>query len=82
MGWCGDRYPGLDPLETAETLKRTVMDSRAEVVILPLQDVLGLGDEARMNTPGTPGKNWAWQAENLEGAAEKLRALTAETDRR
>ena len=82
VGWCGDRYPGLDPLETAETLMRTVMDSRAEVVILPLQDVLGLGDEARMNTPGTTGKNWAWQAENLEGAAEKLRALTEETDRR
>ena len=59
------------------------MDSRAEVVILPLQDVLGLGDEARMNTPGTTGENWAWQAkeEDMKGAAEALLTLTKKTDR-
>ena len=59
------------------------MESSANVVILPLQDVLGLGDETRMNTPGTTGKNWAWQAEDkdMEGAAEELLALTKKTDR-
>ena len=83
VGWCTDRYPGLDPLETAERLKKAVMDCRADVVILPLQDVLGLGDEARMNTPGTTGKNWAWQAKetDMKGAAEALLALVKESDR-
>ena len=83
MGWCRERYPDLDARETAEKLRRIVMDSRAEVVILPLQDVLGLGDEARMNTPGTTGRNWAWQAkeQDMKGAAEALRTLTEETDR-
>ena len=83
LGWCGERYPDRDPAETAEKLKKIVMASRADVVILPLQDVLGLGDEARMNTPGTVGKNWAWQAKNadMKGAAAALLALTKETER-
>ena len=83
LGWCGDRYPDLDPAETAEKLKKTVLASAADVVILPLQDVLGLGDEARMNTPGTVGTNWAWQADqrDMKGAAARLLALTNETDR-
>ncbi|MNY59355.1 4-alpha-glucanotransferase [compost metagenome] len=29
--------------------------------MVPLQDLLGLGSEARMNTPGTMGGNWAWR---------------------
>ena len=83
LGWCEERYPDLDPAETAETMKENVMASQADVVILPLQDVLGLGDETRMNTPGTTGKNWAWQAEDkdMEGAAEELLALTKKMDR-
>ncbi len=83
LGWCEERYPDLDPEETAEKMKENVMASQADVVILPLQDVLGLGDEARMNTPGTTGENWAWQAkdEDMEGAAEELLALTKKTDR-
>jgi len=83
VGWCEARYPDLEPEETAEKLKEIVMNSRADVVILPLQDVLGLGDEARMNTPGTTGTNWTWQAKetDMEGAAEKLRTLTEESDR-
>ena len=30
-------------------------------MILPVQDVLGLGDEARINVPGVPTGNWTWQ---------------------
>jgi 4-alpha-glucanotransferase len=30
-------------------------------VIVPLQDILGLGGEARMNVPGTVNGNWEWQ---------------------
>ena len=35
--------------------------SQARWVILPLQDILGLGEEARMNVPGTINGNWRWQ---------------------
>ena len=42
----------------------TVLGSRAALAMLPLQDVLGLGSEARMNTPGTTDNgNWAWRFE-------------------
>ena len=40
---------------------RTVMASIADLAIIPLQDVLGLGTEARMNLPGTARGNWRWR---------------------
>jgi 4-alpha-glucanotransferase len=40
---------------------RTVMASVAAIAIVPLQDVLGLGSEARMNLPGTISGNWKWR---------------------
>ncbi|MBP2634855.1 MAG: malQ: 4-alpha-glucanotransferase [Firmicutes bacterium] len=43
-----------------QQLVRLTYQSQAETVILPLQDVLGLDSEARMNTPGTVGDNWNW----------------------
>ena len=41
---------------------RLAMISPAEVVIIPMQDILGLGEEARMNRPGTAEGNWEWRA--------------------
>jgi 4-alpha-glucanotransferase len=38
-----------------------VLESVAQLAVIPLQDVLGLGTEARMNTPGTTDGNWAWR---------------------
>lgn len=38
--------------------------SNAPIKIVPLQDLLGLGDEARMNKPGTLVGNWSWRAED------------------
>ena len=38
-----------------------VHQSRAQVAIVPAQDLLGIGAEARMNTPGTPAGNWEWR---------------------
>jgi 4-alpha-glucanotransferase len=38
-----------------------VMASVADVAIVPLQDVLGLGSTARMNLPGTVSGNWKWR---------------------
>jgi 4-alpha-glucanotransferase len=42
-------------------LIETVLQSNAGWAIVPLQDVLGLGGQARMNTPGVPEGNWAWR---------------------
>ena len=38
----------------------------ARLAIAPLQDFLGLGSEARINTPGTPGGNWRWRVLETE----------------
>ncbi|MGD8592995.1 MAG: 4-alpha-glucanotransferase [Gammaproteobacteria bacterium] len=40
---------------------RLALGSVAEKAIFPLQDVLGLDSESRMNLPGTSGENWGWR---------------------
>ncbi|PSQ91400.1 MAG: 4-alpha-glucanotransferase, partial [Bacteroidetes bacterium QH_2_63_10] len=40
---------------------RAIMASVADRVVVPMQDVIGLGSEGRMNTPGTMGDNWEWR---------------------
>ena len=42
-------------------LIRLAFSSVADTAIVPLQDLLGLGSEARMNKPGTTGGNWEWR---------------------
>ena len=42
-------------------LIKLAMNSIADTAIVPIQDVLGLGKEARMNTPGTTECNWQWR---------------------
>jgi 4-alpha-glucanotransferase len=58
---------------------RVALSSIADQAIIPLQDVLGLGSFARMNTPGKPDDNWAWRyrSEMLTGELrDRLRELT------
>jgi 4-alpha-glucanotransferase len=43
------------------TCLRRLMASSAGLVVAPVQDVLGLGSEARMNTPGASNGNWGWR---------------------
>jgi 4-alpha-glucanotransferase len=43
-------------------LIRLALSSTARLSVVPAQDLLGLGADARMNTPGTDEGNWAWQA--------------------
>jgi 4-alpha-glucanotransferase len=66
-------------------LVRLALSSRARISILPMQDVLELGAEARMNRPGTfGGRNWQWRLEPGQAshaAAERLREATAESGR-
>ena len=51
--------------------------------MMPLQDILGLGDDARMNVPGVATGNWTWQASEADLAAgeELLGELARSTNR-
>lgn len=55
------RYLARGDDNVAWEMVRLAQASVADVAIAPLQDVLGLGSEARMNTPGTPAGNWSWR---------------------
>jgi 4-alpha-glucanotransferase len=55
-------------------LIRLAMASVADLCVFPLQDVLGLGSEGRLNTPGRPDGNWTWRS--------LPRALTTEVQQR
>ena len=49
------------------------------MVIIPLQDYLGLGNEARINTPSTVGGNWEWRVKEeqlTDELKELIRTLT------
>ena len=54
-------YLGMDGRPINWVLIQTVMASVADTVVIPMQDVLGLGNEARMNMPGRAEGNWGWR---------------------
>ena len=54
-------YTGTDGRDMSWALVRLAMTSVAAMAIFPLQDVLGLGTEARLNLPGRPHGNWTWR---------------------
>ncbi len=63
---------------------RAVLASVANTAIVPLQDVLGLGNESRMNLPASTKGNWAWRfrAEDLTPSVrQRLKCLTRLYDR-
>ncbi|OGL58651.1 MAG: 4-alpha-glucanotransferase [Candidatus Tectomicrobia bacterium RIFCSPLOWO2_02_FULL_70_19] len=63
---------------------RLAFSSPAGIAVAPVQDVLGLGSEARMNHPGTLHGNWAWrlrEGELTADLARRLRELTRATGR-
>jgi 4-alpha-glucanotransferase len=55
------KYMGSDGKEVNWDFIRLALMSVADTAIIPLQDVLGLGAEARMNRPATASGNWAWR---------------------
>jgi 4-alpha-glucanotransferase len=55
------RYLGRDGSDIAWDLIRLAFSSVADMAVVPLQDVLSLGTEARMNLPGRPAGNWGWR---------------------
>jgi 4-alpha-glucanotransferase len=73
-------FPDRDTWELLEL----ALSSRAALAILPVQDVLELGSESRMNRPGEELGNWGWRLEpgQLTAArAARLRAATATAGR-
>ena len=77
-------YLGTDGREIEWDLIRAAYASVAERAVVPMQDVAGLGSEARMNYPGRMEGNWAWRARPehfSEASAARLRRLVALTGR-
>jgi 4-alpha-glucanotransferase len=65
-------------------LIRALEASVAELAVVPVQDLLELGSEARMNTPAVPAGNWSWRAPESSWKPElaaRLAALAEVTDR-
>ena len=65
-------------------LIRAAQGSVAEIAVAPVQDLLELGSEARMNTPAVAQGNWSWRAPEgcwTQELAERLAALAEVTDR-
>jgi 4-alpha-glucanotransferase len=74
----------LRPDEIAAELIRIVWESRALLAMTPLQDVLSLGTEARVNWPGRSAGNWRWRATDEQVTAralERMADLTRRTGR-
>jgi 4-alpha-glucanotransferase len=73
------KYMASDGREVHWDMIRLALASVGALAIVPLQDVLGLGQEGRMNYPGKPEGNWQWRytADLLtDGLADRLRELT------
>lgn len=95
LGWYRSRTPKIKKLVRGYLgitggrginwrIIRVMEESRADTVLISLQDILGLGSEARMNIPGTGSGQWEWRFERemLTGRmAERLLKLTRESGR-
>jgi 4-alpha-glucanotransferase len=97
MGWYQKRLLSRDP-ETADPLRaflsgdqdihlqliQAVLNSASDTAVVPMQDVLGLGNEARMNLPGEAKGNWAWRVDPralTDQLASQLNAMTKQAKR-
>jgi 4-alpha-glucanotransferase len=72
-------YLNTDGQEIHWDLIRAVLASVADTAIIPLQDLLGLGNEARMNLPNSTSGNWSWRYKAgalTHELAERLKHLT------
>ena len=52
--------------ELYKSLISLIMRSSAKLCVVPMQDYLGLGNNCRMNTPSTVGKNWKWRVNSRQ----------------
>jgi 4-alpha-glucanotransferase len=81
--WACIGHP-TDEAEAAWEFIRLIWESQANLALAPLQDLLNLGADARMNWPGRPLDNWGWRAtaDQLGSPSfDRLRDLTQESGR-
>lgn len=74
-----DYFDITDETKVNWTFIRTALSSVADTAVIPMQDYLGKGNEARINTPSTLGSNWEWRMQPdacTEELAEKIYELT------
>ena len=82
--WNYLKRPGGQSDEVAWELIRLAWSSKAGLAIAPLQDLLNLGAEARMNVPGSVDRNWRWRCRDemfSESLIDRLRRLNASSNR-
>jgi 4-alpha-glucanotransferase len=72
---------GIVETDPSWVLIELTLSSRSRLAIVQAQDVLGLGNEARMNRPATFGLNWQWQLEPGQLTAEHAERLREATRR-
>jgi 4-alpha-glucanotransferase len=66
---------GVDEQEVPAMLTGRLLSSKANLVVLQVQDVLGLGSEARLNIPGRVDGNWTWRLSPSMLSSAKARML-------
>ena len=85
LGFCQSRFglEGDEAAQMADRIAASVLGSKNDVAIMPLQDVLGLDDAARMNVPGVAEGNWSWQAawEDVVAATGRLAQMAQASGR-
>ena len=72
-------FVGSDGAEIHWDFMRLAWSSVSDIAMAPMQDILGLGTEGRMNTPGTIEGNWLWRlgpAQFTPSIQRRLRRLT------
>jgi 4-alpha-glucanotransferase len=82
--WNYLNLPGGESSEVSRALINLAWSSVATISIAPLQDLLNLGKEARMNVPGRAEGNWSWRCTQemlSDRAFEWLRELTKRSNR-
>ena len=85
LGFCQSRFglEGEEAAQMADRIAASVLGSKNDVAIMPLQDVLGLDDAARMNVSGVAEGNWSWQAawEDVVAATGRLTQMAQASGR-
>ncbi len=70
--------------ETINNIIKRVLDSKASLAIIPLQDYLKLDSKGRINTPSTLGGNWIWRIKKgmlIHELSNKIKRMTINSDR-
>ncbi|MGL6170185.1 MAG: 4-alpha-glucanotransferase, partial [Fusobacteriaceae bacterium] len=76
-----EKMPEVKSWEINWKFIEAVWSTKSQLALAQMQDILGLGDEARMNTPSTSENNWQWRLKSsqlTEDLAQRLKKVTKE----